>query len=307
MNIVAHPFADKFPLLPEEDLQELTESIRAHGLRQPIVLDESGRILDGRNRYRACQKAGVKPDYITYTGNDLAEYVIDCNTTRRHMSVGARAMATALILEEAGLRQDGRWAYGALSDSTHVSNSFLARLRQAGVILDYAPHLSEPIIDGTIAFRNAFEEANQIKASREAEKIAERNRRKAETEQARQEQARQQRLYSELETQNATQYLTYIEKGEMDIPTAYAAWMEATRAEREQQQALTHSRMVTMQAIQDGLNTFAGGPAYADVVWGEAYPYEAQIMPENARLTVSQIDTAIGYLTRLKTLINQNK
>lgn len=299
----AHPFADKFPLLPEEDLQELTESIRAHGLRQPIVLDESGRILDGRNRYRACQKAGIKPDYITYTGSDLAEYVIDCNTTRRHMSVGARAMATALILEEAG--RD----YGVISREilNGLNSSFRVNISYARKIIDYIPNLVDDVINDQIGIREAYEQAREIEASREAEKIAERNRRKAETEQARQEQARQQRLHNELKTQNATQYLTYIEKGEMDIPTAYAAWMEATRAEREQQQALTHSRMVTMQAIQDGLNTFAGGPAYADVVWSEAYPYEAQIMPENARLTTSQIDTAIGYLTRLKTLINQVK
>lgn len=299
----AHPFADKFPLLPEEDLQELTESIRAHGLRQPIVLDESGRILDGRNRYRACQQAGIKPDYVTYTGNDLAEYVIDCNTTRRHMSVGARAMATALILEEAG-RTYGAITQGKLSG---INSSVRVAISRARKIIDYAPNLVDDVINDQIGIREAYEQAREIEASREAEKIAERNRRKAETEQARQEQARQQRLYSELETQNATQYLTYIEKGEMDIPTAYAAWMEATRAEREQQQALTHSRMVTMQAIQDGLNTFAGGAAYADVVWSEAYPYEAQIMPENARLTVGQIDTAIGYLTRLKILINQKE
>ncbi|KXF51060.1 hypothetical protein AXA44_15440 [Rhodococcus sp. SC4] len=33
-----------------------------------------------------------------YDGDDFADYVIDCNVTRRNMSTGARAMATALVL-----------------------------------------------------------------------------------------------------------------------------------------------------------------------------------------------------------------
>ena len=45
-----HPYADKFPMLPESELQELAESILQNGLRQPIVLTEDGLILDGRNR-----------------------------------------------------------------------------------------------------------------------------------------------------------------------------------------------------------------------------------------------------------------
>jgi len=42
-----HELADVFPLLSEAELDSLTEDIRQHGLREPIVLYQ-GKVLDGR-------------------------------------------------------------------------------------------------------------------------------------------------------------------------------------------------------------------------------------------------------------------
>ncbi|WP_083200656.1 ParB N-terminal domain-containing protein [Trueperella bernardiae] len=304
-----HPYADKYPMLPADELAELTQSIRANGLRQPIVLDTEGRILDGRNRYVACEKAGIQPQFTTYEGEDLAEYVIDCNTSRRHMSTGARAMASALILEADGRRENGRWAYGDIANNEDLHRSSAKKaLAQAGVVIDYAPHLAQGVVNGQLALDNAYQQARDIKASAEAEKLAERNRARAEREAEKAEAERQARLLNELKDAAATQFLTYIDTGEMDIPTAHAAWTEATRKQREEARQMDHSRLVTMRGISDALRTFAGGADYATVIWTKAYPHEKRLMDERDHLTVDRITTAISYLQRLKEhLTNDNR
>ncbi len=93
-----HPLAECFPMLPDSELQELADDIKANGLRQNIVVYE-GQILDGRNRHAACQIAGVPIEnfIIQYEGSDPIGYVISANLIRRHLEVGARAMIAAKL------------------------------------------------------------------------------------------------------------------------------------------------------------------------------------------------------------------
>lgn len=88
-----HPIADIFPLLPEAELLELADDIRVNGLNHPIVLFEC-KVLDGRNRYTACQRAGVAPKFIEFAGKtatDALEYVWSENFHRRHLTSSQRA------------------------------------------------------------------------------------------------------------------------------------------------------------------------------------------------------------------------
>lgn len=92
-----HPVSEIFPLLEGEEFEGLKESIRANGQREPIVLHPDGRILDGRNRYRACMALGMEPKTITYTGmgdtQALIDYVLDTNLHRRHLTSSQQAIA----------------------------------------------------------------------------------------------------------------------------------------------------------------------------------------------------------------------
>ena len=94
-----HPFAALFPGLPPEELTQLARDIKERGQLEPIVLHE-GLILDGRNRYRACQIAGVKPRIEEFDAKDAKrspeEFVLSRNLRRRHLSVGQKA---AIALE----------------------------------------------------------------------------------------------------------------------------------------------------------------------------------------------------------------
>ena len=95
----AHPICLLIPSADEDELQDLTDDIRAHGLIDPIVLFE-GMILDGRTRATACERAGVAPRYAQFRGGreDALILVISHNLKRRHLT--KQAIADALVAAE---------------------------------------------------------------------------------------------------------------------------------------------------------------------------------------------------------------
>jgi hypothetical protein len=56
-----------------------------------------GKVLDGRNRATACERLGVQPKTVEYTGNDPLAFVLSKNLHRRHLTTSQRAMVAAKI------------------------------------------------------------------------------------------------------------------------------------------------------------------------------------------------------------------
>src|SRR5262249_12652485 len=102
-----------FPLLEGNEFDALVEDVKAKGLLVPIVTHE-GKILDGRNRYRACIKAGLDPGFEAYTGDDALAYLLSLNLERRHLNERQRAMVAAKL---ATVRHGQRKSESQICDS----------------------------------------------------------------------------------------------------------------------------------------------------------------------------------------------
>jgi hypothetical protein len=89
-----HPIADIWPMATPEESNEIAEDIRKNGQREDIVMLD-GLILDGRQRYRGCLKAGVEPRFVEFGrdpshGTDPLAYVISKHT-RRNLTTTQKA------------------------------------------------------------------------------------------------------------------------------------------------------------------------------------------------------------------------
>jgi hypothetical protein len=121
-----HPLAGIFPLMEGAEFDELVADIKAHGLREPIVLYE-GLILDGRNRYHACIKAGVEPSFAPSTWrDDPAGYVISANIRRRHLTPEDKIKYLAQLVAAQPEKSDR-----LLAKETGVSHPTIAKARRA--------------------------------------------------------------------------------------------------------------------------------------------------------------------------------
>jgi hypothetical protein len=142
-----HPLAEIFPLIEGEEFDALCGDIRKHGLREPITIFEN-RILDGRNRYRACQALGIEPAYKTYVGSDPVSFVISLNLNRRHLNESQRALVAAKLanLRVGDNQHSEGLPIGRASTLLNVGERSAARARN---VLDHgAPELQAAVARG---------------------------------------------------------------------------------------------------------------------------------------------------------------
>lgn len=92
-----HELSTIFPLINGDDFSLMAKDIEANGQREPIVLFE-GKILDGRNRYRACRELEIEPQTVTYEGTDPLGLVLSLNMHRRQLTVAQRAIVAAELV-----------------------------------------------------------------------------------------------------------------------------------------------------------------------------------------------------------------
>lgn len=130
MNYEYHELANLFPLMDESQYSDLVADIKENGLVESIVLHE-GKILDGRNRYNACNDAGVEPNFVEYEGEDALSYVISLNLNRRHLNESQRAMIGARLANMKGRRKVDKSDHFSNKDASEKLNVGLGTIKLA--------------------------------------------------------------------------------------------------------------------------------------------------------------------------------
>jgi ParB-like chromosome segregation protein Spo0J len=132
-----HPISERFPLMPDEELAALAKDIQAHGCKTRITLYED-KILDGRNRYRACLIAGRQALTQNFTGTHAQAVIhaLSLNLHRRHLSASQIAAILQLETEPcAGLHKTKHPEITKESEKKNKTDVLAEHAKSAGVSL----------------------------------------------------------------------------------------------------------------------------------------------------------------------------
>lgn len=154
-ELPVHPAAEKFPMLPDDELQELAADIKTNGLKEPIVVAEvNGEtvLVDGRNRREACRLAEVAPSTRQLNGEDPVAFILSSNIHRRHMTKGQRAMAVAMIYPDPAKLKRGS---SLPSSEQAFSQQYLS---QARAVLKHKPEVARDVLNGHPTLADAFKD-----------------------------------------------------------------------------------------------------------------------------------------------------
>jgi hypothetical protein len=146
-----HPAAEMFPLMIPDELRELREDIKKHGLHARIVVwqpedkdDKREFLLDGRNRLDALQtldRLDFSPDYglclkgpngfsrlpMQYViGGDPYAVAVSLNIHRRHLTDGEKRELIAELLKATPEKSNRQ-----IATTVGVSHPHVAKVRKA--------------------------------------------------------------------------------------------------------------------------------------------------------------------------------
>lgn len=136
----------------KESLNELAESIKIHGLIQPIIVNEMPEgymIIAGERRYRACKICGLREvDAIvkSYSNKQIAEIAIIENLQREDLNPVEVAKGIKQLMEEYGLTQE-KVAERLGKSRSAVANSIR--------ILSLYPEVIDMVEKGKVSFGHA--------------------------------------------------------------------------------------------------------------------------------------------------------
>jgi hypothetical protein len=135
-----HPAADLFPLMDDGELEILANDIRKRGLQEPVTWDKDRKILDGRNRLRAIDLAGVnfKIEVKTYDGDDPVGFVTSANLFRRHLTPEQKGDLLIKLIAMQPKKSNRQ-----IAKQAKVDHKTVAKARRKGEDVGTIPHVAK--------------------------------------------------------------------------------------------------------------------------------------------------------------------
>src|SRR5262249_41873970 len=117
--------------------------------------DRNGELLiDGRNRLRACEIAGVEPQFTYLNGEDQTAFIFSANLRRRDLTASQKAI---VIAKASVTNCNVNW-------TARQSAIAAARICEAITVRRYAPGLADDVLAKKLRLDQAVIEARRLKA-----------------------------------------------------------------------------------------------------------------------------------------------
>lgn len=175
-----------FPEASEEDFNRLLEDIRNNGFdqSQPVIV-YGGAILDGWNRYRACQALGISPAIKTFDGDQAAALRLVMRTNKRRnlnkgqwatIAVEAEDVLAVIAVQVEKERREKQAATQSepivqkiaqqpsgmetrtVSKAAELFNTNRSYINQAAKVKENAPEAFEKVKAGKMTLQDAMKE-----------------------------------------------------------------------------------------------------------------------------------------------------
>jgi len=151
-QIIPNPSQPRM-LIDTDKLQELMESIKEHGVVQPVVVrpvkGEKYELIAGERRWRACR--GLKKEYIpalvkSYNDFEASAIALIENIQRENLNALEEAQAYNKLMDEYGLTQED------ISKKLGKSRPFIANMVR---LLNLPEEIKDMVIDGSLTAGHA--------------------------------------------------------------------------------------------------------------------------------------------------------
>jgi ParB family chromosome partitioning protein len=136
----------------DENLQELVDSIKEHGIIQPLICRKNGEkfeLIAGERRWRAAQRVGLPEAPVivrTATDQEVLELALIENLQREDLNPIEEAMAFSRLAHEFGLRQE---------DIAQKVGKSRAAVANAMRLLDLETQVQSWLVQGRISVGHA--------------------------------------------------------------------------------------------------------------------------------------------------------